>query len=345
MNLLSDRQGGDWRGFPPDFVDLATCVNPYGPPGAAVAAAARLDASTLRQHPYGAVQQAASVMAAHLQVPEGELAVGRGISGLLWRIRDVAREQGRVVHVPRPAYTEFREAFGLGDTPDRMRLVEEDIEAGLDRGAMVVIANPENASGAVSPRQRLSELARAYPDGLLVVDESYVDFTDDPRSNTLIGHAPENVCVLRSASKFYGIAGARVGVAWSRGRLIDDFGVREPWPVSGLDAIVLEAALADDAWVDRVRGLLRDDRDWLDDLLVRQDLSVASGSRTNVRLIVDSPSGLADALLEQGVRVRVLDREHGLERRGLRLTPPHAGARSRVEDAFGVAIRAVDRRT
>ena len=89
--------------------------------------------------------------------------------------------------------------------------------------------------------------------------------------------------MLRSPSKFWGIAATRVGVAWCRDRerLSALLGRRETWPISGLDVAVAEVAMASDEWAERARLDLAGDAAWLaaalDELpgrLVEQDVGV-----------------------------------------------------------------------
>jgi histidinol-phosphate/aromatic aminotransferase/cobyric acid decarboxylase-like protein len=61
-------------------------------------------------------------------------------------------------------------------------------------------------------------VAAEHSRSTLVVDESYINFTPDPIGMSVIGCDQPNIVVLRSTSKFYGIAAVRAGVAWCRGR-------------------------------------------------------------------------------------------------------------------------------
>ena len=103
------------------------------------------------------------------------------------------------------------------------------------------------------------------PRRLLVVDESYIDFLADPAPITLIGCGLGNVIVLRSPSKFFGLAGVRSGAAWSLHPLPASGGrSRTSWPVSAFAATALQTALADSSWAASTRQLLAGDAAWLD---------------------------------------------------------------------------------
>ena len=110
----------------------------------------------------------------------------------------------------------------------------------------VIMSNPHNPTGQVIPRADLNEIAARHPGSLLVADESYIDFLADPAPVTLIGCGLPNVIVLRSPSKFFGLAGARSGVAWSAHPLPASLrSDRTSWPVSAFAAPALTTALAD----------------------------------------------------------------------------------------------------
>jgi len=82
------------------------------------------------------------------------------------------------------------------------------------RVAVVFVTSPDNPSGLQTPRQALLELAAALPaESFLLVDEAYVDFCDAPEEATCMPQVAglSNLGVLRTFSKAYGLAGARLG--------------------------------------------------------------------------------------------------------------------------------------
>ena len=144
-----------------------------------------------------------------------EFVAGRGASDLIWTL---ARHlDGKTTGLPMPAYTEFRRAFpqarpfGGGASTHPAEVLDEAMQA-CDA---VIISNPHNPTGQVIQAADLAAVAARHPASLLVADESYIDFLADPAPITLIGCGLGNVIVLRSPSKFFGLAGARSGVAWS----------------------------------------------------------------------------------------------------------------------------------
>jgi len=151
--------------------------------------------------------------------------------------------------------------------------------------------------------------------------------------------------VLRSPSKFWGIAATRVGVAWcpDRERLCTLLGQRETWPISGLDVTVAEAAMASVAWAERSRRDLARDAAWLAEVLrelpgrlVEQDVGVHYRC-----LITERADDLAAAMAAHGVGARALGRAHGAEPGMLRVLAPLPHQRDVVVRAVhAAAVRA-----
>jgi histidinol-phosphate/aromatic aminotransferase/cobyric acid decarboxylase-like protein len=177
------------------------------------------------------------------------------------------------------------------------------------------------------------------------VDESYVDFVADPGAATVVGADAENLVVLRSPSKFWGIAATRVGVAWcaDRARLLALLGRRETWPISGLDVMVAEAAMGSESWAERARMDLARDAAWLAaELRTLPGTLVEDDVHVHYRCLVteDAPD-MAAAMATRGVAVRVLGRAHGAEPAMLRILAPLPHQRG----AVAAAVRAIASRS
>lgn len=121
---------------------------------------------------------------------------------------------------------------------------------------LAVVVNPNNPDGAIYTPERLSELAENC--GTLIVDES---FCDPHPANSLLAHdAPENVIVLRSFGKFYGLAGVRLGFVFGNADIVSKLSeLSGPWPVSGPAIELATAAYADVQWqADTIHRLSQD---------------------------------------------------------------------------------------
>ncbi|MGA7155906.1 MAG: histidinol-phosphate transaminase [Acidobacteriaceae bacterium] len=113
---------------------------------------------------------------------------------------------------------------------------------------LIIIASPNNPTGAIVTREHLLAIAAAAPHALLMVDEAYFHFHGE---TTLpdVGRIP-NLIVARTFSKAYGLANLRIGMLTGDARLIGFIRkVSSPYNVNGVALAVLPEALSDDAYI------------------------------------------------------------------------------------------------
>ena len=297
-------------------LDLAGGSNPYGPPQAVLDALRSLSAADVAVAPSHAAERLEAAYARLLDVDRSELIAGRGPAEFLWDLGRLVPHHS--VAVPLPAWGEVLQVFpsrGFSRYAGEQLPSVEQLEEALDTAELVVISNPQMPTGITFGRDALVEAARRHPASTLVVDESAIDFLPDPGMVTMVGTAEENVIVLRSSAEFYGTAAARTGAAWSRDRhlLRELFGHREALPLSGLDVVVAEAALAGTDWADDARRRLAADGAWLAAILRPLGGRLVDGVHLPYRcLFSDTAADWAAVLSGAGITVRTLGPEHGV---------------------------------
>ena len=161
-----------------------------------------------------------------------------------------------------PAYTDYLKAFpGRGFTVSGEQIpTVGQVDAALDSRECRHRLQSAQPDRRVAGPERLDRRRQTpIPRATLVVDESYINFTSDPIEWSTLGCGVPNLVVLRSTSKFYGIAATRAGVAWCA----DDeplkrlFGQQENWGLSGVDVHVVCAAVRDFHWATHSRAWMR----------------------------------------------------------------------------------------
>ena len=171
--------------------------------------------------------------------------------------------------------------------------------------SLVFVTTPDNPSGYTPPAAELERLAKALPDTcLLVLDEAYMDFTDDEADYSLAKRLDEfpNVIISRTFSKSFGMAGLRLGYAIVPEELADHY-----WRVR----------LQDVAFHDETIRVVREGRAWLTGELTKLGCRVFP-SQSNFlmfELPADGPSAAAlfEDLLRRGIILRPLT-SYGLPR-------------------------------
>ena len=114
---------------------------------------------------------------------------------------------------------------------------------------LMIIASPNNPTGATVSREDLLTIAKAAPHAVLLVDEAYFHF----HGETTLGDVSSvpNLLVARTFSKAYGLANLRVGMVVGDARLIGYLRkASSPYNVNGVALECLKAALEDDAYID-----------------------------------------------------------------------------------------------
>jgi histidinol-phosphate aminotransferase len=199
----------------------------------------------------------------HHGVTPGHVAVGPGIDGLLGLVCRLVLEPGTPVVTSLGAYPTFNfHVAGSGGALTRVpyRGDHEDVPALLaaarETGArLIYFANPDNPMGSHHPASVIEEMVASLPDGtLLILDEAYADLA--PAGTVpVIGADHPQVIRMRTFSKGYGLAGARVGYALTNPELALAFDkVRDHFGMSRISQAGALAALADQGWLREVQA-------------------------------------------------------------------------------------------
>jgi histidinol-phosphate aminotransferase len=122
------------------------------------------------------------------------------------------------------------------------------------RSDLIYLCSPNNPTGNQIDRQQMIEVVDSLEDKLVLIDEAYVDFADYSLSYDAIKRS--NVIVLRTLSKAFGLAGARVGYMVSNRKFVKIFKsiIQSPYPISTLSLAIASGVLAD---ADQVKQTIR----------------------------------------------------------------------------------------
>ncbi|MEU7177169.1 MULTISPECIES: histidinol-phosphate transaminase [Streptomyces] len=202
---------------------LSSNENPYPPlPGVLESAVAA--AGSFNRYPDMACTGLMAELAEHFSVPVEHLATGTGSVGVAQQLIQATAGPGdEVMYAWRSfeAYPIITQVSGATSvqvplTSDEVHDLDAMLAAITDRTRLIFVCNPNNPTGTVVRRAELeSFLDRVPSDVLVVLDEAYREFNRDaevPDGIDLYRDRP-NVCVLRTFSKAYGLAGLRIGFA------------------------------------------------------------------------------------------------------------------------------------
>lgn len=235
-----------------DIAALASNESHYEPLPAAVTAVAEA-AGRMNRYPDMAAVELRERIARHLGVTVGEVAVGPGSVGVLQQIITGLCDAGDEVVFAWRSFEAYPILVELtGARPVRIPLDDaegHDLDAMAaavtDRTKVILLCTPNNPTGVPISHSRIEAfLAAVRSDILVVIDEAYVEYAEagsDPDSLALYRQYP-NVCILRTFSKAYGLAGLRVGYAVAAPAIAE--GLRRTALPFAVSALAQKAAIA-----------------------------------------------------------------------------------------------------
>lgn len=251
-------------GLPPhDIIKLASNENPLGPSPAALAAMQRVLAN-INLYPDGNAFHLKKKLAAKLGVSPAHLILGNGSNEIIEFIGHAFMNRETEVVVSQfcfaiyplvatifnaPLVTVPAKNFGH-DLPGMLKAITAETR-------VVFIANPNNPTGTLVSNRELSEFADAVPEHvLLVMDEAYIEFLDEPPDfvSRIRDGQRANLLLMRTFSKIFGLAGLRIGYGIAHPELVATLEkVRQPFNINAIAQAGALAALDDDAHFQKTR--------------------------------------------------------------------------------------------
>jgi histidinol-phosphate aminotransferase len=293
-------------------IKLNTNENPYPPSPRVLDAIAALPADALRRYPAPMADEFRAAAARVLGVPHDAILAGNGSDDILTIATRTFLGPGDALAFPEPTYSLYPVLARLQNARtitvpwgDGWSLPVEELAA---TGAHAIyLANPNAPTGTRVPIVAVEALAASF-DGLLLVDEAYVDFADG-HCLPLALRLP-NVVVVRTMSKSYSLAGVRFGFAVAHPELVREMAkVKDSYNCDVLSIVAATAAIEDQEYARATWVKIRAERERLTRALEALGWSVLPSQANFVLATV--PGGRAAEVLAglkaRGVLVRYFD--------------------------------------
>jgi histidinol-phosphate aminotransferase len=251
-------------GLPADgIIKLASNENPFGPSPLAVAAMQKALAS-VNLYPDGNAFYLKQKLATKLGVEPANLIPGNGSNEIIEFVGHALLTPGTDVVVSQYCFAVYpivTALFGANLITVPATHYGHDLPAMLraitPRTRIVFVANPNNPTGTRAPREEIIRFVNDVPgDVLLVMDEAYIDFLDDPLDLIPLVRqgARPNLILMRTFSKIYGLAGLRIGYGIGNPEFVAVLEkIRQPFNINLLAQTAALAALDDAEHVRKTR--------------------------------------------------------------------------------------------
>src|SRR5215470_6677192 len=295
---------------------LSANESPLGP-SPQVIEAIRREAVRVHLYPDGGCTEMREVLSGRLGVSADAIVVGNGADELLAMLARAAFEPGDEVLMPHPAFEPYgTEATLSGATvvQSPLRGYDQDLDDLLRRVSArttcVFLCTPHNPAATIIRRAPLERFLHALGDDppLVVLDEAYRDFCDDPDTpdGVVLQRTHPTLISLRTFSKIAGLAGMRIGYAIAQPEHIERLNrVRAPFNVNRLAQVAAVAALQDVEHLTRTRQVVLEERPRLQAALAQRG-APSPPSQANFILVKagDQANALRAALFKAGILVR-----------------------------------------
>ena len=298
-----------------ELVRLSANENPLGP-SSRVVEAIRREAERVHLYPDGGSSAVREALGDQLGVSPAQIVVGNGADELIGMIALAAFEHDDEVVVPMPSFEPYATAVALaGATLRESPMAGYDVDVDdvrrrvTARTKAVILCSPHNPATTIVRREPLVRLLESFGDDppLVVLDEAYRDFCDDPEypdGVTLLARFPR-LLVLRTFSKIAALAGLRVGYAVGTVESIDRLNrVRAPFNVNRLGQVAALAALHDPEHRERTRRLVLEERAFLSRELAQRGLTFPPSQANFFLVKIAGATAVRERLLRAGIVVR-----------------------------------------
>lgn len=267
-------------------------------------------------YPDGYASELRTRLARKWHVKETELILGNGSDDLITVICRAFLTQGLNTVMAKPTFTQYRhhsliEGTEVIEVPTKNghHDLERMLNAINEQTSVVWLCSPDNPSGTLIKAEAFNTFINKCPkDVLIVLDEAYYEFVEDSLKLNAEKHINtyENVIVLRTFSKAYGLAGLRIGYGISTESIINRLDVvRGPFNTSSFAQKTALFALDDENFIKEIKGLNNQIKDRFTEHLDHLEWSYFP-SHANFVLVktpIDSDKA-SQFLLEHGFIVR-----------------------------------------
>jgi histidinol-phosphate aminotransferase len=268
----------------------------------------------VREYPLGGTERLVETLSDYINLPKEMIGVGNGSDQIIDLILGNFASHETKILTSEPTFGFFEERCKLYSIPtiripfDKdMNLNLEKFQANSQKADILYLDSPNNPTGFQFQRKELEKLIQTF-NGLAVIDEAYVEFAD--YSIIHLAKKVNNLVVLRTLSKSFGLAGLRIGYFVASKKTADAFTrvIQYPYPLNTVAIETAILALKESKYFKEVAELVKKERRSIIEKLREMRAFKVFDSQANfVLFVADGASKrIHKALIEQGIVIKNL---------------------------------------
>ncbi|PVX23740.1 MAG: hypothetical protein CW716_11485 [Candidatus Bathyarchaeum sp.] len=340
-----------------EILDFSISTNPFGAPETALEKIqGHLD--VVQHYPDPDPEWLFQALSKSANVEAKNVILGNGSTELIYLFNEVFLEDEYEAVIPVPSFSEYKaaiERFGGNmtflrcDAAKGFQLNVKELENTISKKTRIIfLCNPNSPTGVLYDKSDLLQIIKVAEENnvLVFLDEDYIDFVDDDKRYSMAEYVNKynNLFVLRSLTKFFGLAGVRIGYGIGSPELITTLkNVQMPWSVNSLAMFATEAAINDDEFIQKSRLLVSQSRKEMQDELNAVHGLKVHPSETNFLLIEITKAGVTstqikEGLAKKGMLIRDCKDFDGLNNRFFRVTVRKPEENKKLIDQIKVLV-------
>jgi histidinol-phosphate aminotransferase len=193
-------------------------------------------------------------------------------------------------------------------SPDYQQNLDATLDAITSKTRIIFIPNPNNPTGTLIAQRAIDTFMSRVPDSIIVIfDEAYFEFLDDPPDILRYIRDGRNVVVLRTFSKIHGLAGLRIGYAIAPPAMTEVLHkTRQPFNVNSVAQVGAIAALDDEAHMRETKRIIDEGRTYLQKRFADMRIPFVPAAANFVMANVGDGCAVFQKLLQRKIIVRPL---------------------------------------
>lgn len=252
----------------------------------------------------------------YTKVPEDQIVVGNGATEIIYNFCQAFLNKKTPVLIPIPTFSEYEVASKLQNSKitffKTMNLNDslDSFIKKIPKKGCVFLCNPNNPTGILISRKKIRKIldTSKKKSTLVFVDECFIELSDQKQSVVIDLKKYDNLFVLRSLTKSFGLAGMRIGYGLGNKKLISILNkIKIPWNVSGISQKAASASLCYHDYLEKSRKIIPKETEYL-----RKSISKINGFscfQTNANFILIKTKIKSNILQKKLLKKKILIRD------------------------------------
>ncbi|HSF28834.1 MAG TPA: histidinol-phosphate transaminase [Nitrosopumilaceae archaeon] len=314
----------------PKIIDFSSNVNPLGFPHL-IKNVINKNTSILSVYPDPNSSELKNNLEKYTGIPKGQIVIGNGATEIIYNFcKAFIRKNNRVI-IPIPTFGEYEAAAllqkGQVSYLKTMNLNEKipELQHMITKNNVIFLCNPNNPTGSLVKRKNILKiLETAYDKSALVfLDECFIELVPESNESLVLNLKEfDNLFILRSLTKSFGLAGLRIGYGLGSKKTIDVLTrIKIPWNVNALAQKAAIAALSSKSHLYKTRKLIKSELTFLTSSISKIKNFSCYPSSTNFILLESKINSktIQKKLIKKKLLVRDCSTFHGLNNKFIRI--------------------------